>query len=153
MVGMSKTTEGFSDAERAAMKARADELRAEGRKTKGATKAAADLEKLLEAIAAMPDDERVIAERIHLIVNEAAPQLQGKTWYGMPAWALDGKVVCFFQAASKFESRYSTFGFQDPATLDDGSMWPTSWAVTAIGPAEEAQLRDLVTKAVGAPAR
>lgn len=149
MVDMATTTEGFSDAERAAMKARAEELRAEGRTTKGATKAAADLEKLLEAIAAMPDDERVIAERIHLIVSETAPQLQGKTWYGMPAWALDGKVFCFFQAASKFESRYSTFGFQDAATLDDGSMWPTSWAVTAIGEAEEKQIRALVEKAVG----
>lgn len=148
MVGMTTTTEGFSDAERAAMKARAEELRAEGRTTKGATKAAADLEKLLEAIAAMPDDERVIAERIHLIVSDTAPQLQGKTWYGMPAWALDGKVVCFFQAATKFESRYSTFGFQDPATLDDGSMWPTSWAVTAIGPAEKQLIRELVTRSV-----
>ncbi|MGY6499052.1 MAG: iron chaperone [Microcella sp.] len=145
---MAEKTEGFSDAERAAMKARTDELRAEGRKTKGATKAAADLEKLLEAIAAMPDDERVIAERIHLIVSEVAPKLQGKTWYGMPAWALDGKVVCFFQAAGKFESRYNTFGFQDPATLDDGSMWPTSWAVTAIGPAEERLIRDLVARSV-----
>lgn len=145
---MANTTEGFSDAERAAMKARAEELRADGRKAKGATKAAADLEKLLEAIAAMPDDERVIAERIHLIVSEAAPQLQGKTWYGMPAWALDGRVVCFFQAATKFESRYNTFGFQDPATLDDGAMWPTSWAVTAIGPAEEQQIRTLVQEAV-----
>lgn len=149
MVDMATTTEGFSDAERAAMKTRAEELRAEGRTTKGATKAAADLEKLLEAIAAMPDDERVIAERIHLIVSETAPQLQGKTWYGMPAWALDGKVVCFFQAAGKFESRYNTFGFQDPATLDDGAMWPTSWAVTAIGTAEEQLIRDLVEKAAG----
>ena len=145
---MAKTTEGFSDAERAAMKTRAEELRSEGRMTKGATKAAQELEKLLEAIAAMPDDERVVAERIHLIVAEAAPQLQAKTWYGMPAWALDGKVVCFFQAASKFESRYSTFGFQDPATLDEGTMWPTSWAVTAIGPTEEQQIRELVARSV-----
>ena len=114
MVGMATTTEGFSDAERAAM----------------------------------PDVERVVAERIHLIVTEAAPQLQAKTWYGMPAWALDGKVVCLFQAASMFESRYSTFGFQDPAALDDGTMWATSWAVTPIGAAEEPQIRELVVRTI-----
>ena len=146
---MTEKTEGFSAAERAAMKARAEELRAEGRKTKGATKAAADLEKLIEVIAEMPDGERVLAERIHLLVTEAAPQLQPKTWYGMPAYALDGKVICFFQAASKFESRYCTFGFQDEAKLDDGAMWPTSFGLTAIGDAEATTITELVKRAVG----
>lgn len=137
-------TGGFTDVERAAMKERAAELRAE----KGGKKAAAALEDLLEKIAEMPDDQRVIAERIHAIVTEVAPQLAPKTWYGQPAWAnADGKVVVFFQAAAKFGTRYSTLGFQEEANLDEGTMWPTSWAITSLGAREEQQIADLVRRA------
>ncbi|GMA34904.1 iron chaperone [Demequina litorisediminis] len=93
-------------------------------------------------VAEMPDAERLIAERIHSLVTAAAPDLEPRTWYGMPAWAKDGKVLCFFQPATKFESRYSTFGFQDVAALDDGVMWPASFALTALGPAEEKQITE-----------
>lgn len=99
----------------------------------------------------MPKADRVIAERIHAIVREVAPELQPRTWYGMPAYARDGKVVCFFQSAAKFKSRYATFGFNDAARLDKGSMWPTSFALTALGEAEEKKLRTLVRQAVREP--
>jgi uncharacterized protein YdhG (YjbR/CyaY superfamily) len=141
-----KKTEGFTDAERAAMKARAEELKAEGRK--GAKKAD-DLEALLAKVAELPDEDRALAERIHAIVTTVAPGLDPKTWYGMPAYARDGKVVCFFKPASKFGQRYSTFGFEDAARLDDGSMWVTSFAVTALGEAEVARIEALVKKAAG----
>ncbi|UZX02192.1 hypothetical protein F8G81_05845 [Arthrobacter sp. CDRTa11] len=135
---------GFTEVERAAMKERAAELRAE----KGGKKAAAALEDLLEKIAEMPDDQRVIAERIHAIVAEAAPALIPKTWYGQPAWAnSEGKVVLFFQAAAKFGTRYSTLGVQEAAALDDGNMWPTSWAITQLDTAEEARVAEIVRKA------
>ncbi|WP_207455923.1 iron chaperone [Herbiconiux sp. SYSU D00978] len=140
-------TGGFTDVERAAIKERAAELRAE----KGGKKAAAALEDLLEKIAEMPDDQRVIAERIHAIVTEVAPQLAPKTWYGQPAWAnADGKVVVFFQAAAKFGTRYSTLGFQEEANLEEGTMWPTSWAITSLGAREEQQIADLVRRAASA---
>ena len=137
---------GFTDAEIAAMKARAEELKAEGKK--GAKKAD-DLEALLAKIAELPDEDRAMAERIHAIVTRVAPQLDPKTWYGMPAWAKDGKVVCFFKPASKFDSRYATFGFEEAAQLDDGSMWVTSYALTEIGDAEAKKIEKLVKQAAG----
>lgn len=136
---------GWSDFEKAAMKERAEELRAE----KGGKKKADALADLMTKLAEMPDDERVMGERIHTLVMEAAPELQPRTWYGMLAWAKDGKVLCFFQAATKFESRYSTFGFQDNARLDDGAMWPASFALVALGPEEERKITELVKRAVG----
>lgn len=128
------------------MKERAEELRAE----KGGKKAAAALEDLLKKIAEMPDDQRVMAERIHAIVAEAAPALAPKTWYGQPAWAnSEGKVVLFFQAAAKFGTRYSTLGVQEDAALDDGNMWPTSWAITHLDAAAESRITEIVRKAAG----
>jgi uncharacterized protein YdhG (YjbR/CyaY superfamily) len=140
--------DGFTAEERAAMKARAAELKAEAKRGRGAAKAAAEAEEVLKAIAAMPEPDRGLAERIHAIVTTTAPNLAPKTWYGMPAYALDGKIVCFFQSADKFKARYATFGFNEAANLDDGTMWATSWALTALGDAEEALLADLVRKAV-----
>lgn len=136
---------GWSDFEKAAMKERAEELRSQ----KGGKKAADWLADLMAKIEEMPDDERAMAERIHTLVMDAAPELQPRTWYGMIAWALEGKVLCFFQAATKFESRYSTFGFQDNARLDDGAMWPASYALVKLGPAEEEKITALVKRAVG----
>jgi uncharacterized protein YdhG (YjbR/CyaY superfamily) len=136
-------SDGFSAAEREAMKARAEELRSE----RGGRKKADDLQAALAAIAEMPDDDRAIAERIHAIVTEVAPHLLARTWYGMPAYA-DGKsVVCFFQGASKFDARYATLGFNDAATLDDGAMWPVTFAITAWDTEVEDRVRDLVTRA------
>lgn len=144
-----KKNDGFSPAERDAMKERAKELKAEARRTdrdaKAREKGEADL---LEKVAEMPDDERAIAERLHAIITETAPDLFPKTWYGMPAWAKDGAVLCFFQPAGKFEARYSTFGFNDPANLDEGSMWATSFALTRLTAADEKQIAALVKKAV-----
>ena len=133
----------FSAEERAAMKERKAELKAEA--------ARADGEKaVLDQIGAMPKSERAMAERLHAIVRDAAPTLTPKTWYGMPAYARDGKVVCFLQAASKFKTRYATLGFSDEAKLDDGAMWPASFALTTIGPAEEKRIRELLRRALGA---
>jgi uncharacterized protein YdhG (YjbR/CyaY superfamily) len=123
---MDKTSEGFTDEERAAMKARAQELKAEARTSKN--KAEGE-RAVLSAIAEMPHPDRAMAERLHAIIKASAPALAPRTWYGMPAYAKDGKVICFFQAASKFKVRYATFGFQPDANLDDGSMWPTSFAL------------------------
>jgi uncharacterized protein YdhG (YjbR/CyaY superfamily) len=135
------TTAGFSAAERAAMRERAKELKAEAAK--------ADGEQALRAkIAEMPEADRRLAERIHAIVMETAPQLVPKTWYGMPAWAKDGKVLCFFQSGDKFDARYATFGFQDAASLDHGTMWPTSFALTDLTAADEKKIVTLVKKAV-----
>ena len=133
--------EGFTDEERAAMKERAKEVR-RGKKKDGT----ADL---LEKIAEMDEPDRLIAERLHALITEAAPELAPKTWYGMPAYAKDGKVLCFFQAASKFNSRYATFGFNDAAMLDDGEMWATSFALTELTPKAEATIVELVRKAAG----
>jgi uncharacterized protein YdhG (YjbR/CyaY superfamily) len=137
--------EGFSEAEKAAMKERARELKAEAR----AGKKRADGEHaLLEKIAEMPEPDRVLAERIHAIVSANAPELWPRTWYGMPAYAQDGKVVCFFQGAAKFEARYATLGFNDAANLDEGSMWPVSFALVELTEAEEARITELVKRAV-----
>jgi len=133
---------GFTDDERAAMKERARELKAEAEKADGESA-------LLAKVAAMPEPDRGLATRIHAIVKAAAPGLKPKTWYGMPAYANDdGKVVCFFQSAHKFKSRYATFGFTDAANLDDGAMWPTYWGLTKLTATEEKRLRELVKKAV-----
>jgi uncharacterized protein YdhG (YjbR/CyaY superfamily) len=139
-------TEGFTAEERAAMKQRAAELRAEGKK--GAKKAEG-LQQVLDAIAGMAPEDRAIAERVHATVTETAPDLMPKTWYGMPAYAdADGKVVLFFQNSGKFNYRYCTLGFQDVAHLDDGDMWPTSYALKAWSPAVEKQVVELVKAAV-----
>ena len=137
-----KRYEGFTDEERGAMKNRVDEMKVERRGVKVDEEAA-----LLEKIAEMPAADRDMATRIHAIVKASAPNLAPKLWYGMPAYARDGKVVCFFQTSTKFKTRYSTFGFNDPAHLDDGNMWPVAYAVTKLTPADEATIRALVKKA------
>ena len=139
------TKSGFTAAERAAMKERAEELRASGR---GGKKKADEAQALLDKIAEMPQPDRGLAERIHAIITEVAPDLAHKTWYGMPAYYRDGKPVIFFQPASKFDARYATLGFNDPATLDAGNMWPTAYAVVGMTDAEEKKIRTLVKKAV-----
>lgn len=138
------TSGGFTAEERAAMKARAQELKAEARAN---TNRAAGEKDLLAAIAAMKGSDRAMAKRIHAIVSESAPSLWPKTWYGMPAYARDGKVLCFFQAAQKFKARYASFGFTDEANLDKGPMWPTAFALSELTPAEEKKLATLVKKA------
>jgi len=138
-------TKGFTDDERAAMKARAQELKAEARANKD--KAAGERD-LLAAIADMKGSDRAIAKRLHAIVTASAPDLWPKTWYGMPAYAKDGKVVCFFKSAAKFKSRYATFGFEEAANIDAGAMWPTSWALTELTAADEKKIAALVKKAV-----
>jgi len=136
-----KTFEGFTDEERAAMKERAKELKAAGR--------AADEESaVLAKIAELPASDRALAERLHAIVKANAPALSPKLWYGQPSYAKDGKVVCFFQPADKFNARYATFGFNDSANLDDGTMWPTAFALTELTAADEARIGALVKKAV-----
>ncbi|MFG1626520.1 iron chaperone [Kribbella sp. NPDC049227] len=137
-----KSYDGFTDEERGAMKERAKELKAASGGAVDDAEAA-----LLEKIAEMPEAERAMVERIHAIVKENAPELKPKLWYGMPGWAKDGKVVCFFQNAGKFKSRYSTFGFNDSANLDDGEMWPTAFALTKLTAAGEKQITALVKKA------
>ena len=140
-----KTSKGFTADERAAMKARAQELKAEARASKNREDGERDL---LAAIAAMKEPDRAMAKRLHAIIEASAPDLWPKTWYGMPAYAKDGKVVCFFKSAGKFNSRYATFGFNDVANLDEGVMWPTSWALTELTAAEEKKITALVKKAV-----
>jgi uncharacterized protein YdhG (YjbR/CyaY superfamily) len=140
-----KTSKGFTDEERGAMKARAQELKAEARANKNKADGERDL---LEAIAAMKGRDRAMAKRLHAIITASAPDLWPKTWYGMPAYAKDGKVVCFFQSAQKFDSRYATFGFSDEANLDEGAIWPTSFALKELTAAEEAKIGALVKKAV-----
>jgi uncharacterized protein YdhG (YjbR/CyaY superfamily) len=140
----SKTSKGFTAEERAAMKARAAELKAEERASKGRADGERDVR---EAIAAMPPKDRALAKRIDAIVTAAAPDLVPKTWYGMPAYARDGKVICFFQNAGKFKARYSTLGFNDGANLDKGAMWPVAYALTTLTDADEAKIRTLVKKA------
>ncbi|AKJ14271.1 hypothetical protein ABB07_30720 [Streptomyces incarnatus] len=140
---------GFTDEERAAMKERAKEVKASARGASRAARAAEDEAAVLAKIAEMRDPDRVMAERIHAVVKAAAPELAPKLWYGMPAYARDGKVVCFFQSAEKFTSRYATFGFSDRANLDEGTMWPASYALKDLTAADEARLGELVRKAVG----
>jgi uncharacterized protein YdhG (YjbR/CyaY superfamily) len=132
---------GFTAEERAAMRERAREVKAEGQKADWARD-------VLEKIAEMPARDRAIAERLHAIVTASAPGLTPKTWYGMPAYAKDGKVVCFFKSADKFKTRYATFGFEEAANLDDGAMWATSFALKELTPAVEAKIRAVVKKAV-----
>ncbi len=136
-----KTGKGFTDEERGAMRERAQELKAAGGKADGESA-------VLAKIAEMQGSERAMAKRLHAVIKASAPALSPKTWYGMPAYAKDGKVVCFFTPASKFKSRYSTFGFNDDANLDEGAMWPTSFALKELTAAEEAKIGALVKKAV-----
>jgi uncharacterized protein YdhG (YjbR/CyaY superfamily) len=140
-----KKDKTFTDEERAAIKARAQELKAEARANKNRAEGERDV---LAAIAAMQEPDRAMAERLHAIVQASAPDLWPKTWYGMPAYAKDGKVVCFFKSAEKFKSRYATFGFEEAANLDEGAMWPTSFALTKLTAADEARIGALVKKAV-----
>jgi uncharacterized protein YdhG (YjbR/CyaY superfamily) len=135
------SSKGFTAEERAAMKERAQELKAEARKADGESA-------LLAKIAEMEGPDRALAERVHAIVKASAPALSPKTWYGMPAYAKDGKVLCYFQSAQKFKSRYATFGFSDEANLDEGAMWPTSFALKELTAADEARIGALVKKAV-----
>ncbi|GAA2082645.1 DUF1801 domain-containing protein [Kitasatospora saccharophila] len=145
---MAEKHEGFTADERAAMKERAKELKAESKRASAAAKAAEAEKDLLEKIAEMPEEDRVLAQRFHEIVTEVAPQLAPKTWYGMPAYNnADGKPVCFFQSAAKFKSRYAMIGFSDNAKLDDGAMWPTYFALAGLGEAEAARVADLVKRA------
>ena len=137
-----KATEGFTAEEKEAMKERAREAKAASSKADG-------LNDLLGKIAEMSEPDRSLAERVHAVVMGAAPDLSPKTWYGMPAYAKDGKLICFFQAASKFKVRYATFGFQPDANVDDGSMWPVAYALTELTPADETRIAELVKKAVG----
>ena len=139
-----KTEEGFSAEEKAAMKERARELKAQARSKKDKADWESDV---LAKIAEMPGPDRTIGERLHAIVKANAPGLSPKLWYGMPAYAKEGKVVCFFQAASKFSARYATFGFSEEVKLDEGAMWPTSYALKELTAAEEARIGELVKKA------
>jgi uncharacterized protein YdhG (YjbR/CyaY superfamily) len=140
-----KSTQGFTAEEKAAMRNRAKELKAEERANKNRAEGESAA---LAAIAEMPEPDRVMAQRIHEIITASAPDLWPKTWYGMPAYARDGKIVCFFQAAAKFNARYATLGFNDTANLDEGGMWPTAFALTELTAAEEARISALVKQAV-----
>jgi uncharacterized protein YdhG (YjbR/CyaY superfamily) len=139
-----KSPKLFSDEEMGAMKERAKEQKAAARRGKDDAAGEADV---LAKIAEMPPSDRHMAERIHAIVKASAPALAAKTWYGMPAYAKDGKLICFFKAADKFKSRYATFGFEEAANLDDGSMWATSWALTKLTAADEKKIGELVKQA------
>jgi uncharacterized protein YdhG (YjbR/CyaY superfamily) len=141
----STTAKTFTAEERAAMRERAKEVKAEARRGK---KEADGESQLLAKIAEMPKPDRALAERLHAIVKASAPDLAPKTWYGMPAYAKEGKVVCFFQSAQKFNSRYATFGFSDQANLDEGAMWPTAFALEELTAADEKRIAGLVKKAV-----
>jgi hypothetical protein len=144
-----KASAGFTAEERAAMQERVRELKAEARRGSRSAKADGELD-VLAKIAEMPGPDRSMAERLHALVKANAPDLSPRTWYGMPAYAnRDGKIVCFFQSADKFKARYATFGFDDAAHLDEGSMWPVSFALKELTPADEARLSALVRKAVG----
>ena len=134
-------SKGFTADEKAAMKERARELKAEAEKADGESA-------VLAKIAEMPAPDRAMAKRIHALIKAAAPELSPKTWYGMPAYAKNDKIVCFFQSADKFKARYATFGFSDEAKLDEGAMWATSWALKELTPADEARISALVKKAV-----
>ena len=142
-----KNSRGFTEEERAAMKERAQELKAEARRGPRADKAGGESD-VLAKIAEMPEADRAMAKRLHEIVKASAPALSPKTWYGMPAYAKDGKVLCFFQSAKKFNSRYATLGFSDKANLDEGAMWATSFALKELTAAEEAKIGALVKRAV-----
>jgi len=140
-------SERFTDEERAAMKERTQELKASARRGSGAKKADGEAD-VLAKIAEMPDADRAMAERLHAIVKASAPTLLPRTWYGMPAYARDGDVICFFQSARKFKTRYATLGFSDKANLDDGTMWPVAFALKELTAGDEARIGALVKKAV-----
>jgi uncharacterized protein YdhG (YjbR/CyaY superfamily) len=142
-----KTSGGWTDEERAAMKERAQEVKAAARRGSRADKADGE-SAVLAKLAEMPAPDRAMGERLHAIIKASAPALSPRTWYGMPAYAKDGKVVCHFTPASKFKSRYATFGFSDAANLDEGAMWPTAFALTELTAADEARIGALVKKAV-----
>ncbi|MYS86172.1 iron chaperone [Embleya scabrispora] len=144
-----KSFEGFTADERAAMKEHAKELKASARGGSKAAKAAEAEAAVVAKIAEMQDSDRVMAERLHAVIKASAPDLAPKLWYGMPAYARDGKVLCFFQSAQKFNARYATLGFSDQANLDDGAMWATSYALKELTAADEARIAELVKKAVG----
>jgi uncharacterized protein YdhG (YjbR/CyaY superfamily) len=144
---INEESKGFTDEERAAMKERVRELKAEARRGSGAGKADGESD-VLAKIAEMSEPDRAMARRLHAIVKATVPDLSPKTWYGMPAYAKDGKVVCFFQSAQKFNARYATFGFSDTANLDEGAMWPTSFALKELTATEEARIGALVKRAV-----
>jgi uncharacterized protein YdhG (YjbR/CyaY superfamily) len=141
------TSDGWTEEEKAAIQERAREMKAAGRRGKKAAQEDGEGE-VLAKIAEMPEPDRGMAERLHALIKTSAPDLSPRTYYGMPAYAKDGKVVCFFQPADKFKARYATFGFNDIAHLDDGTMWPTSWALTKLTAAHEATIGALVKKAV-----
>ena len=142
-----KKSKGFTDEERAAIKARAQELKAEARRGARADKADGE-SAVLAKIAEMTEPDRAMAQRLHAIIKASAPTLSPRLWYGMPAYAKDGKVVCFFQSAQKFNTRYATFGFSDTANLDEGALWPVAFALKELTAAEEARISALVKKAV-----
>src|SRR5215216_5375301 len=142
-----KNSKGFTDDERAAMKERAQELKAEARRGPRADKAGGESD-VLAKIAEMPEPDRTMSKRLHEIIKASAPALSPKTWYGMPAYAKNGKVLCFFQSAKKFNSRYATFSFSDKANLDEGAMWPTSFALKELTATEEARIGALLKRAV-----
>ena len=142
-----KAVKGFTDEERAAMKERAQELKAEARRGPRGKKADGEAD-VLAKIAEMPEPDRAMSKRLHAIIKAGAPALSPRLWYGMPAYAKDGNVVCFFQSAQKFKTRYATFGFSDKANLDEGAMWPTAFALTELTAADEARITALVKKAV-----
>jgi uncharacterized protein YdhG (YjbR/CyaY superfamily) len=142
-----KKSSGFTDDERTAMRERVQELKAAKRRTKGGAKADGESD-VLAKIAEMPEADRKMAERIHEIVKKSAPDLEPRTWYGMPAYSKDGSVICFFQSAAKFKSRYATFGFNNAANLDDGNLWPVAFALKKLSRADEAKIRELVKQAV-----
>lgn len=149
MSGTETTThQGFSAEERAAMKDHARELKQEARRRSSADKAAEAERDVLAKIAEMQDSDRIMAERVHAVVTAAAPVLAPKLWYGMPAYALDGKVLCYFQSAEKFKSRYATLGFSDLAKLDDGAMWPAVFALTEVTPEVETRIAALVEQSL-----
>ena len=143
--GINKKSKGFTAEERAAMKARAQELKAEARASKDKAEGETDV---LAAIAAMKEPDRAMAKRLHATIKASAPALSPKTWYGMPAYAKDGKVVCFFRDRQKFKERYAMFGFNDSAKLDQGAMWPVAFALKELTAADETRIRALVKKAV-----
>jgi uncharacterized protein YdhG (YjbR/CyaY superfamily) len=143
-----KKPKGFTDEERAAMRERIQELKADAPRGRGADKADGETA-VLAKIAALPQPDRAMGERLHAIIKANAPALSPRTWYGMPAYAKDGNVVCFFQSAQKFKTRYATLGFSDKANLDEGHMWPTTFALKELTAAEEARICALVKKAVG----
>ena len=142
-----KTSKGFTDEERAAMKGRVQELKAAARRGPRADEADGESD-VLAKIAQMPEADRAMAERLHAIIMASAPALSPRTWYGMPAYAKDGNVVCFFQSGQKFKTRYATFGFSDKANLDEGALWPVAFALTKLTAADEARIGALVKKAV-----